>query len=190
MPLAPDKAPRLARADAVTQNVGARRRLSGSVRAAVAGDLPGLKTVIDATGLFPSSMLDDMMASYLGDSCEAAEFWLASVDDGKVSGVAYCARERMTTGTWNLLLIAVHPECQGRGRGAAMMQHVEAKLAAGGERILLVETSALPEFETTRSFYKKLGYHEEARIRDFYQAGEDKIVFRKTIAAPAPKGMT
>jgi ribosomal protein S18 acetylase RimI-like enzyme len=57
-------------------------------------------------------------------------------------------------------------------------------LAARGVRLLLVETSGLPAFEGTRGFYRARGYAEEARIRDFYQAGEDKIVFRKLLALP------
>lgn len=28
------------------------------------------------------------------------------------------------------------------------------------------------------------GYHEEARIREFYAAGEDKVVFRKLFTSP------
>jgi hypothetical protein len=43
------------------------RRLSHapSVRPVVAGDLPALKAVVDATGLFPSALLDGMAAGYL-----------------------------------------------------------------------------------------------------------------------------
>ena len=44
-----------------------------------------------------------------------------------------------------------------------------------------METSGLASFESTRKFYRKCGYEEEARIREFYQAGEDKIVFRKLL---------
>ena len=91
----------------------------------------------------------------------------------------------MTSGTWNLYLIAVHPEHQGRGVGAALVRHIEHALAERGERVLLVETSGLPEFERTRAFYLANGYDEEARIREFYAAGEDKVVFRKVLTAPA-----
>ncbi len=98
-------------------------------------------------------------------------------------GVAYYAPERMTSGTWNVLLIAVHPAHEGSGCGTALMRHVEADLAAHGARVVLVETSGLPEFERTRAFYRGIGYHQEARIRDFYDAGEDKIVFSKALPA-------
>ncbi|MEM9508310.1 MAG: GNAT family N-acetyltransferase, partial [Cyanobacteria bacterium P01_E01_bin.35] len=30
-------------------------------------------------------------------------------------------------------------------------------------------------------FYRKCGYEQEAQIREFYQAGEDKIIFRKSL---------
>lgn len=149
------------------------------IRPVIRADMPGIKAVIDAVDLFPSEMLDDMVADSLGEA-GGSDHWLTYELDGPVA-VAYYARERMTEGTWNLYLIAVHPSHQGRGIGEAMMSYVEGVLATQGERILLVETSGLAEFERTRSFYRKIGYEEEARIRDFYQAGEDKVVFRKVL---------
>lgn len=47
--------------------------------------------------------------------------------------------------------------------------------------MLLIETSGLAGFEAQRGFYRRCGYKEEARIRDFYQAGDDKVVFRKVL---------
>lgn len=150
-----------------------------AIRCVHRDDIPALRSVIDAIGLFPGEMLDAMVAPFL-DGADTGEAWL-TYDDGAPVAVAYHAPERMTSGTRNLLLIAVHPDRQGLGVGAALMAHVEAGLAASHERILLVETSGLPAFDATRRFYAKLGYEEEARIRDFYQAGEDKVIFRKAL---------
>ena len=152
---------------------------SGTIRPVTPDDTDALKSVIDASGLFPAEMLDDMIAGYLSGDV-AAEFWL-TIDAGGPLAIAYYVPERMTQGTWNLLLIAVYPDHQGQGHGAALLRHIEQALAARGERLLLVETSGLPGFERTRAFYRKCGYDQEARIRDFYQAGEDKIVFRKML---------
>jgi ribosomal protein S18 acetylase RimI-like enzyme len=82
---------------------------------------------------------------------------------------------------WNLQWIAIRPDRQGQGRGTILLHHVEQTLTACNARILLVETSA--SFERTRRFYRKCGYGEEARIRDFYSAGDDKSVYRKALAA-------
>jgi GNAT superfamily N-acetyltransferase len=89
----------------------------------------------------------------------------------------------MTDRTWNLQLIAIHPNHQGQGRGAKLLRYVEQALTARGGRMLLVETSGLPDFERTRTFYAKCGYEEEACIRDFYAVNDDKVVFRKVLNA-------
>jgi ribosomal protein S18 acetylase RimI-like enzyme len=152
-----------------------------TIRATTAADQPGLKAVIDAIGLFPSEMLDGMLAPYLARDFSEG-FWL-TLDEGGPVGVAYCGPERMAPGAWNLWLIAVHPDRQRRGHGTALLREVERALAMRGERILLIETSGLPEFAPTRAFYGTCGFTEEARIRDFYQDGEDKVVFRKALPA-------
>lgn len=149
------------------------------IRPMTSDDLPALGRLIDATGLFPSEMLDEMTAAYLAGN-ETGGLWFTD-DDGGLVGVVYLAPERMTVGTWNMLLIAVHPDRQGQGRGTNLVKHVEQTFADRGERILLVETSGLPEFENTRRFYRARGYGEEARIREFYAADEDKVIFRKAL---------
>ncbi len=46
---------------------------------------------------------------------------------------------------------------------------------------LSVGTAGVAEFEYVRKFYAKHGFEEEARIRDFYESGVDKVVFRKLL---------
>ena len=123
-----------------------------------------------------------MLGEYFAGTLGHDHYWVTDDDDGPI-GVAYYAPERMTVGTWNLYMIAVRPDLQGQGRGTALLRYVEQTLTARGERLLLVETSGLPSFERTRAFYHKCGYQEEARIRDFYNTGDDKIVFCKALAA-------
>lgn len=150
-----------------------------TIRPVTPDDVPVLKDLIDALGLFPGEMLDGMMADYFTNP-DSSDRWLTDDENGPV-GVAYYAPERLTEGTWNLYLIAIQADLQGKGRGAAMMRYVEQALRERGERLLLVETSGLPSYEYQRTFYRRCGYTEEARIRDFYQAGEDKVVFWKTL---------
>ena len=153
---------------------------TNAIRPVVRADVPSIASIVDAT-LFPADLLDDMIAPYFqNEGC--TDIWLVhDQGDGPIA-VVFCEAERMTEGTWNLLAIGVLPDHQGRGIGAGMVAYLETMLAARGERILIVETSGLPEYERTRRFYRTLGYVEEARIRGFYAAGEDKIVFWKSLA--------
>ena len=153
------------------------------IRLAVPKDSAALIALADASGLFQPGELEEvgaMLNASFESEAGSDPFWLADDDNGLV-GIAYCEPERMTNGTWNLQLIAVHPGSQGQGRGTALLRSVEQRLAANGARLLLVETSGMETFERTRAFYRKCGYNEEARIRDFYDAGDDKIVFRKAL---------
>lgn len=150
-----------------------------TIRPVEAKDIPNLKTVIAATEMFPPELLDGMIDGYLNGQDQS--IWLTG-DEDTPTFVAFCAPEQMTEGTWNLYLIAVHPSLQSKGYGRHIMTYLEKELGQRGERILIVETSGLPAFERTRQFYHQCGYTEEARIRAFYAAGEDKVVFWKSLS--------
>lgn len=155
------------------------------IRPAAPDDIPALLALAEASTLFQPDELEfvaGMIRDHLGGA-EGDHRWAVDDDAGEPVGLAYFAPERLTDGTWNLYLIAVHPTRQRQGRGTAMVRHVEAALATEGVRIVLVETSGQESFEPTREFYRRCGYAEEARIREFYKAGDDKIVFRKVLGA-------
>ncbi|QDU19573.1 GNAT family N-acetyltransferase [Urbifossiella limnaea] len=154
------------------------------IRPTTSDDTAAILTLAVASGLFPPEATDDVAAVLRGSLAGENgpdHVWLTDDDIGPV-GVAYYAPERMTDGTWNLYMLAVHPDRQRQGRGAALVRHVERELSTRGARVLLIETSGLAAFERTRAFYRALGYDEEARIREFYKAGDDKVVFRKALA--------
>ncbi|MEL6937772.1 MAG: GNAT family N-acetyltransferase [Cyanobacteria bacterium J06598_1] len=152
------------------------------IRLATPNDKAALMDLAGSVELFEPDELatvDDMLTDYFEGSDE--HFWLADEEDQTIVGAAYCVPERMTSGTWNLLFIGIHPTFQGQGRGSAIVSHVEQLLTEKGAHQLLIET--LASFEQTRSFYQKIGYQEEAIIRDFYGVGADKIVYRKSLLA-------
>ena len=153
------------------------------IRPTIAADIDGLMALAKATDLFgPDELksLNTMLGSYFNGGSSSEAFWLTDDDRGPV-GMAYCEPERMTDQTWNLQLIAIHPDRQGQGRGTTLLRYVEKTLGDRGGRMLIVDTSGTPEFERTRKFYGKCGYEQEGRIRDFYAIGYDKVTFRKLL---------
>jgi ribosomal protein S18 acetylase RimI-like enzyme len=153
------------------------------IRLTTPDDTTALIALAAASGLFDPNQTDDlaqMLDKHFKDRNETQDIWLTDYDNEPV-GIAYIAPERMTEGTWNLYLIAVHPDRQKQGRGKALLNYVEQMLMERGERILLVETAGTDDFEYVREFYRQNGYEEEARIREFYTDGIDKIVFRKAL---------
>lgn len=153
-------------------------------------DIAAILSIAEAIGFQLSELevVNKLLNSYFasGSGCDslqnssAERFWLTiSKENDEIIGVAYCEAERMTDQTWNLQLIAIHPDHQGQGHGGELLRYVEETLKAWGGRMLLVET--LASFDLAQAFYRKNGYEEEARIRDFYAAGDDKVVFRKVL---------
>jgi ribosomal protein S18 acetylase RimI-like enzyme len=143
-------------------------------------DIAGLQAVLEGTGLFPPEMLYGILGGHLSHN-ESPDIWLTAELGGKAIGFCYASPEPLADGAWNMLAIAVLPGVQGRGVGGVLCHHLEAGLRERRQRILIADTSGADAFARTRAFYRKNGFTEEARIRDFWAAGDDKIVFWKSL---------
>ena len=108
--------------------------------------------------------------------------WLVLERNG-VAGAAFFQPEMMSPEVWTLRFICLLPENRARGDGSALLKAVEDAVAIRGGRMMLIEVPGVDHFEGSRRFYLNNGYDEEARIRDFYRVGDDRVVFRKVFAA-------
>lgn len=155
------------------------------IRPAIPEDTSAVIDLVVGAGMFSADdawLVEGMMADYF-DSNEAGGHACVIDDEGGPLGVAYYQPKTAADRVWDLTMIAVRPTRQGQGRGAAMLRHVEEDLRARDGRLLLVETSSRPRYERTRTFYLGCGYEEEARVRDYWEAGDDLVLFRKALHA-------
>jgi GNAT superfamily N-acetyltransferase len=87
----------------------------------------------------------------------------------------------MTRGTFDLYWIAVDPGFQKQGVGAGLMGFMEERVRDDGGRLILADTSSIPAYEGTHRFYRRTGFEEVARVRDYYDRGNDRITFCKKL---------
>lgn len=154
--------------------------MSISIRPTQTTDCDDLKLVLDSCELFPSELLDEMIYDYFNNP-ETEDIWFTAISDEVPVALGYCVPEKLTEGTYNLLAIGVSKNVQGKGIAKEMMNYIEQLLKDKGARILIVETSSDDAQFPARNLYNKIGYHQEAIIRDFWNDGEDKIVFWKRV---------
>jgi len=157
-----------------------KQRRMQHVRPVAQSDVAQLKEVLNSIELFPSEMLDDLIFDYFNNPA-SQEIWFIATESDKSVAFGFCVPEELTVGTFNLKAIGVQSDLQGSGIGASMMAYLENRLKAGGHRILIVDTSSTPAFDKTRRFYEKLHYHKEAVIRDFWNEGDDKVMYWKKL---------
>jgi ribosomal protein S18 acetylase RimI-like enzyme len=158
------------------------------LRPITSDDLDDVMNIVVAAGMFAPDdrwFIEQMIAEHLESGAKAGHGYLIDEEGGAAVGVVNWQAKLGPDGVWDLTMIAVLPELQGSGRGAAMMSHVESELAAAGQRLLLVETSSTAQYDGTRAFYQRCGYDEEARVRDYWTEGDDLVLFRKRLEAPA-----
>lgn len=108
-------------------------------------------------------------------------FWLDETD-GAVRGYICYGPTPMTTGTYDLYWIVVHPQHRGAGVGRALLQAMEAEIQKAGARLVRVETEGNLEYAATRQFYASIGYEVLAKVRDFYALGNDLFIWGRYFA--------
>jgi ribosomal protein S18 acetylase RimI-like enzyme len=158
------------------------------IRETNTADQVALLHIVEQSGQFD----DDGLAHVRGTLAQHFDghgggIWLTA-DDGEPVGVAYCAPEPVAAGTWNLLMLWTRSDRLGRGHGAALVNRLEQELHARRARLLIVETSGTPHFAAARAFYVKCGFAHEASIKNFFAAGDDKLVFTKLLTKSAATG--
>jgi ribosomal protein S18 acetylase RimI-like enzyme len=87
----------------------------------------------------------------------------------------------MTQGTFDLYWIAVDPDFQKLGIGSELLFFLEKLIRESNGRMIIADTSTIPQYERTRSFYIKNGFREVARVPDYYHPGNDRITFCKKL---------
>jgi ribosomal protein S18 acetylase RimI-like enzyme len=157
------------------------------IRIPTRDDVDRIKQLAIDTEMFGSDEVgsfDETLAGFFDGTLDGNHWLVIEADDGQVNAAAFFAPEPFSDRMWNLYFIAVAPEHHGQGLGATLIEFIERQLRDAGEdlaRVLIVETSSTDQYARTRSFYRKLGFDEEAQIRQFYGPDDHKVVFWKLL---------
>jgi ribosomal protein S18 acetylase RimI-like enzyme len=102
-------------------------------------------------------------------------------DDAVIQGYICYGKTPLTDSTFDFYWLAVSPEAQGKGYGRILISFVEKQVKNAGGTILVLETSSLESYSRTVRIYVECGYQIVAHIKNFYRAGDDKIILTKEL---------
>ena len=147
-----------------------------------------LREILDATAVFRPDEVS--VALELFDQALNGDYeFVGAFKNDELMAYACFGATPGTDRTFDLYWIAVHPAAQGHGSGSRLLTEIESRLRERGARLLVVETSSRLQYAATRGFYLARGYHEVARMRDFYAPCDDRVIYTKSfqqVPDPSP----
>ena len=136
-------------------------------------------------GVFNQEEIDsvpEMFHEYLNLGAEGSGYHFIVYRDGEqVLGFSIYGYRDLTDGVFDLYWIAVDPNTRRNGVGRALLTASEEAVRGMGGRIIIAETSGTAEYASTREFYIRMGYENEATIKDFYKPGDDLKIYTKRV---------
>jgi ribosomal protein S18 acetylase RimI-like enzyme len=145
-------------------------------------DLPELVSITAETGYFRPdevAVAEEVLTAAAGTS---ADYRVSvAVRGDRLLGYVCFGPTPLTRGTWDMYWLAVGPAHQRRGIGRHLMLLAEDQIRREGGRLIVLETSSQDLYESTRRFHRSLGYLEQCRIPEFYDVGDDQVIFTKLV---------
>ena len=154
------------------------------IRRVEAQDRGAILQLLAGTGAFESHELD--VALELVDTAlnkpEQQDYltYVLEVED-EIVAYACFGKNPMTKSTYDLYWIATRADRSRQGHGQALFRFTEQEIARRGGRLLVIETSSKPSYAGSRHFYDRVGCECAARLRDFYDVGDDRVIYCKRI---------
>jgi ribosomal protein S18 acetylase RimI-like enzyme len=154
------------------------------IRPVTPDDRNALCALVRKVGVFESheiaiadQLIDEAIAGSADYAVAVAES-SASIGASIVGYVCY-GHNPVTDAIFDLYWIAIHPDCQGRGWGRALLEDTERRICARGGRGMTIETSSREPYAPARRLYERCGYRLAASIDDFYKPGDGLSLFVK-----------
>jgi ribosomal protein S18 acetylase RimI-like enzyme len=155
------------------------------ISTATKADKAQIQDITARAGVFSQEEIDSvpvMFDEYLRYGTEGDGYhFIVYRENDQVLGYAIFGYRDLTEGVYDLYWIAVDPNARRKGVGRALIIACEEAVHELGGHLLIAETSGTAEYAFTREFYVRMGYVNEATIRDFYKPGDDLKIYTKRV---------
>ena len=149
-----------------------------------ARDIERVREIVESTMFFYDHEVEiaaELVAERLADGESTGYYFVFAEADGITVAYSCFGPITMSKTSFDLYWIATHNDYRGKGIGRRILEETCEQARSMGCSIIIAETSGLPHYEPTRAFYLSNKFELEARLKDFYAMGDDKLFYTKRI---------
>jgi ribosomal protein S18 acetylase RimI-like enzyme len=147
-------------------------------------DCQTVRAIVASTGFFSQEEIDvavELVEERLAKGPPSGYHFVFAERDGQVLGYTCYGPIALTAASYDLFWIAVDQAHQGQKIGKILLAKSEELIRAAGGRQVYIETSNRGQYASTRGFYLRCGYQEVAVMKDFYDIGDDKVIYERVL---------
>lgn len=150
----------------------------------IPSDVADVENIIRSTGFFREDEIlvaIELLQERLDKGIESGYEFVFFEMDGRTIGYTCYGLIPCSLISYDLYWIVTHQDYRGRGIGKMLMAETEMLIAEAGGKTIYVETSSKEIYKPTCAFYISNKYTLKTRFEDFYDIGDDKLVFVKKL---------
>ncbi len=150
----------------------------------VKADIDRVKEIVESTKFFYDHEIEiavELVTERLLNGESSGYFFVFAELDGVTVAYSCFGPISMSMTSFDLYWIATHNDYRGKGIGKKLLEETCNQARKMGCSIIIAETSGLEHYAPTRAFYISNKFELEARLKDFYAIGDDKLFYTKRI---------
>lgn len=106
-------------------------------------------------------------------------YWIAEMDKKIIGfvGIIVYSKSKSSWISW----LGIRKKFQGKGVGKKLLEHAIKEAKKTKAKNLLVEGGTLPMFQKANNLYRKYGFEDKFKIKDYWCKGDHLIVMCKKL---------
>jgi len=147
-------------------------------------DIENVREILFSSGFFYDfeiAVAIELVEEALENGTESDYLFVFAEYEGNTIGYTCFGQIACTKYSYDLYWIGVHNNYRGAGIGKILMSETEKNIKKLGGKGIYIETSSRDKYIPTQKFYDNCNCELIARINDFYDEGDDKLLYKKIV---------
>jgi ribosomal protein S18 acetylase RimI-like enzyme len=145
-------------------------------------DVERIREIVVSTGFFYEHEIEiavELIEERLKEGEKSGYFFVFAETEGRTVAYSCFGPIPETRSAFDLYWIVTDFNYRGKGIGKKLLDETYSIIRRMGGTQVYAETSGRDHYIPTRHFYDSAGYKLESVFKDFYDRGDDKVVYVK-----------